>query len=288
MTKSFSLFEFQTMLAASAARNPATHPVDQYLMVADVRLRFRDEGAGPAVILLHGWTLDLEMWQPQVARLRQDFRLVRLDRRGHGFSSGTPSAARDVDDVSALCQHLRLPRVAIIGMSQGARTAAAFAGAAPARIDAVILDGPPSFEPADASEQDSLEHLRTVAQTRGMAAFRREWLRHPLTQLRAADPHVRAHLGAMIERFAGNELTDCAVGSTVAQPAVLPRSPALVISGEFDLPGRVQSADRLSLQLARAERSIIRGAGHLPNLDRPDEYSETCRAFLKRHTRVQP
>ena len=83
------------MLATRAARNLATHPVDQYLMVEDARLRFRDEGAGPAVILLHGWTLDLEMWDPQVARLRQEFRLVRVDRRGHGFSSGTPSPARD-------------------------------------------------------------------------------------------------------------------------------------------------------------------------------------------------
>jgi pimeloyl-ACP methyl ester carboxylesterase len=272
------------MLVTSAARNPATHPVDQYLMVADARLRFRDEGTGPTVILLHGWTLDLEMWDPQVARLRQAFRLVRLDRRGHGFSSGTPSAARDVSDVTALCHHLRLTRVAVIGMSQGARAAVAFACGAPARVDAVILDGPPSFEPSRTDEELPLEHFRTVARTRGMPAFRREWLRHPLTQLRAADPQMRAHLIAMIERFAGSEFAD--FESEVAPVAVLPRSPVLVLSGELDLPRRVQSADRLSVQLPRGERSVISGAGHLPNLDRPDEYSEMCRAFLKRHTRA--
>ncbi len=272
------------MLVTSAARNPATHPVDQYLMVADARLRFRDEGTGPTVILLHGWTLDLEMWDPQVARLRQEFRLVRLDRRGHGFSSGTPSAARDVSDVTALYHLLRLTRVAVIGMSQGARAAVAFACGAPGRVDAVILDGPPSFEPSPTDEELPLEHFRTVARTRGMPAFRREWLRHPLTQLRAADPHMRAHLIAMIERFAGNEFTD--LESEVAPVAVLPRSPALVLSGELDLPRRVQCADRLGVQLPRGERSVISGAGHLPNLDRPDEYSEVCRAFLNRHTRA--
>src|SRR5256886_9006612 len=106
------------MLATSAARNLATHPVDQYLMVEDARLRFRDEGAGAAVILLHGWTLDLEMWDPQVARLRQEVRLVRVGRRGHGFSSGTPSTARDATDVAALCHHLRLIRAAVLGMPQ--------------------------------------------------------------------------------------------------------------------------------------------------------------------------
>jgi pimeloyl-ACP methyl ester carboxylesterase len=259
-------------------------------MVEDARLRFRDEGAGPAVILLHGWTLDLEMWDPQVARLRQEFRLVRVDRRGHGFSSGTPSPARDATDVAALCHHLGLARVAVIGMSQGARSALAFAGGAPERVDAVILDGPPSFELAPADEDVPFEHFRTVARTRGMAAFRREWLHHPLTRLRTADPQMRAHLIAMIERFAGNEFADPPLQSDVLPVPALPRSssaPALVLSGEFDVPRRVQSADRLSVQLPRAERAVITGAGHLPSLDRPDEYSEICRAFLNRHTRAR-
>ena len=278
------------MLATSAARNLATHPVDQYLMVEDARLRFRDEGAGAAVILLHGWTLDLEMWDPQVARLRQEYRLVRVDRRGHGFSSGTPSTARDATDVAALCHHLGLTRVAVIGMSQGARTALAFAAGAPERVDAVILDGPPSFELAPADEDVPFEHLRTVARTRGMAAFRREWLRHPLTQLRTANPQMHAQLIAMIERFAGNEFTDSPLEPEVLPVPALPRSsnaPALVLSGELDVPRRVQSADRLSVQLRCAERAVITGAGHLPNLDRPDEYSEICRAFLRRHTRAR-
>jgi 3-oxoadipate enol-lactonase len=274
------------MLATSAARNPAMQPVDQYLMVADARLRFRDEGAGPAVILLHGWTLDLEMWDPQVARLRPEFRLIRVDRRGHGFSSGTPSPARDVRDVAALYHHLGLTRVAVIGMSQGARAAVAFASAKPGRVDAVILDGPPSFEHAHTVDEVPLEHFRTIVRTRGMPAFRREWLCHPLTRLRAADPQVRAHLVAMIERFAGNEFTDAPLESEVLPVPALPSSPALVLSGELDLPRRVQSADRLSMQLPCGERSVISGAGHLPNLDRPDEYSEMCRAFLNRHARA--
>src|SRR5207248_899091 len=114
------------------------------------------------------------------------------------------------------------------------------------------------------------------------------WLRHPLMQLRTADLQMRAHLIAMIERFAGNELTDSPLEPDVLPVPALPRSsnaPALVLSGELDVPRRVQSADRLSVQLRCAERAVITGAGHLPNLDRPDEYSEICRAFLRRHTR---
>ena len=49
---------------------------DQYLAVPGARLRYRDEGAGQAVVLVHGWTLDLEIWQPQTA-LATGMRVVR-------------------------------------------------------------------------------------------------------------------------------------------------------------------------------------------------------------------
>src|SRR5207244_13588953 len=139
-------------------------------------------------------------------------------------------------------------------------------------------DGPPSFELAPAEEDVPFEHLRTVARTRGMPAFRREWLRHPLTQLRTADPPMRAHLIAMIERFAGNEFTDSPLESDVLSLPALPRSsnePALVLSGEFDLTRRIQYDDRLSVQLPCAERAVFRGESNLPSIDRPYAFSET-------------
>ncbi|HYL69994.1 MAG TPA: hypothetical protein VEY89_01675, partial [Candidatus Dormibacteraeota bacterium] len=68
---------------------------DQHLTVEGVRLRYRDEGQGPAVLLVHGWTLDLEMWEAQVAAWRDAFRLVRLDRRGHGLSGERAVPGRD-------------------------------------------------------------------------------------------------------------------------------------------------------------------------------------------------
>jgi len=65
---------------------------------------------------VHGWTLDLHMWDPQVAALRNSFRLVRLDRRGHGLSGGIPTAHQDAADLAALCQQLQLSDVALLGM----------------------------------------------------------------------------------------------------------------------------------------------------------------------------
>src|SRR6185436_15316553 len=93
---------------------------DQYLAVPGARLRYRDEGAGQAVLLVHGWTLDLDIWQPQ-ATLATGMRVVRYDRRGFGLSSGSGSMHTEVEDLRLLIAQLAVPRPLLVGMSQGAR-----------------------------------------------------------------------------------------------------------------------------------------------------------------------
>src|ERR1700722_12540752 len=100
---------------------------DRYLTVDGARLRYRDQGSGPALLLLHGWTLDLDMWEQLAGALRDRLRGVRLDRRGFGLSSGTPSPERDIIDLDALLRHLHIGQAALLGMSQGARAALGFA-----------------------------------------------------------------------------------------------------------------------------------------------------------------
>jgi pimeloyl-ACP methyl ester carboxylesterase len=59
--------------------------------------------------------------------------------------------------------------------------------------------------------------------------------------------------------------------------------PALILSGAYDLRSRLQTAERLRVQLPCAERQVVPDAGHLINLDQPRIYNELCRAFLTRH-----
>jgi pimeloyl-ACP methyl ester carboxylesterase len=62
--------------------------------------------------------------------------------------------------------------------------------------------------------------------------------------------------------------------------------PALVLNGEFDLESRRLAGEALSRVLPRAERQIISGAGHLANLDNPQNYNDVLRRFLQRHALV--
>jgi pimeloyl-[acyl-carrier protein] methyl ester esterase len=272
------------MTACASVSARPTHAADLFVVVNGARLRFRDEGRGPAVLLVHGWTLDLEMWDPLVSALRDAFRLIRLDRRSHGLSRGIPAPERDSEDLAALCQHLGLTRVALLGMSQGARAVLGFAARAPEQVQALILDGPPPLD-SEPDPEVPLDQYAALVRTRGIEAFRQEWARHALMQLRTRNPEARALLAAMIARYAGDDLRHPASRAEPAARVRLDslRVPALVLSGEYDLTGRRRAARQLAARLPDAELVVIPGAGHLPSLDSPDAYSKLCRSFLTRH-----
>ncbi|RDI64913.1 alpha/beta fold hydrolase [Nocardia pseudobrasiliensis] len=86
-------------------------------------LAYEEYGTGPALVFLAGWSLNTEMWDPQVPFfVEQGYRCVLLDRRGHGRSD-RPATGYDLDtradDVAALLAHLGLTDATVIAHSGG-------------------------------------------------------------------------------------------------------------------------------------------------------------------------
>ena len=184
----------------------------------------------------------------------------------------------------ALCKHLGLTRVALLGMSQGVRAVLAFAAAAPERVQALILDGPPPLA-CESDPEVPLDQYAALVRTHGVDAFRREWACHPLMQLRTGNAEARALLAAMIGRYGAGDLRHppprAERGTRVRPESV--SAPTLVLSGEYDLAGRQRAARELTACLPNAELAEIPAAAHLPNLDNPDAYNRLCREFLTQH-----
>jgi len=263
---------------------------DQYFDVDDCHLRFRDEGghdeAREAVVLVHGWPLDLDTWDLQAADLARTFRVIRFDRRGFGLSSGRPSLATDADDLLTLLDQLHVARAAIVGMSQGARIALQAALIAPHRISSLVLDGPPAMADADLESDNELPlaHYRELVRTRGLGAFRRDYLTHPFAQLNTTDRHAHRLLEQVVSRYPGRDLRDARETSTIPDPRSLQalRKPTLVMTGELDTDARKRAGDALRAALPRAERAWVPAAGHMANLDNPRTYNDIVQSFLKR------
>jgi 3-oxoadipate enol-lactonase len=261
---------------------------DQHFRSGDASLRLRDQGRGPAVVFMHAWTLDLGAWQPQAAALAESFRVIRYDRRGFGLSEGTPGRAADVRDLGRLLDHLGLDAATLVGASQGARVALGFALEFPERVHALVLDGPPDEigECGSAGDEDfSMAGYRRLVAERGVEAFRRAWQAHPLMRLHTGEPGAQELIARMLERYPARDLAGAAEAlPPPAGAAALARfvKPVLVLNGELDTRLRRLAGEALARALPRAERVVVPGAGHLPNLDAPRAYNHAIHAFLQR------
>jgi pimeloyl-ACP methyl ester carboxylesterase len=260
---------------------------DAFLPIRGAKLRVLDEGSGPALVLLHGWAFDLDLWELQAAGLTVDHRVIRYDRRGFGSSSGEPSLTEDVADLLAILDQLSVERALLVGASQAARVVLRAALAAPGRVAGLVLDGAPDVVSAAAdsltASEIPIEQYRALARRSGVTAVRSAWFRHPLTQLKTRDLATRARLASVVARYPGRDLTPAAAES---QAPLGPRladvsARTLVINGEFEVPARLASGVLLCSTLPNARRVLVPGAAHLANLDNPSFYNDMLVQFSK-------
>jgi pimeloyl-ACP methyl ester carboxylesterase len=264
---------------------------ERFMLVPGARLRFRDEGGEFPIVFIHGWTLDLEMWEPQANALRDAYRIVRMDRRGFGASAGPASLIADVQDLQHLLDYLQLERVALVGMSQGARVAMHAALRLQKRLACLVLDGAPlDVRGGDVKQKIAIEYFRDLIESKGIDAFRTEWLEHPLMRLHAPQAWSQRLLQSMVSRYSGGDLLIDPACADAAPDSVQPGNiqiPTLVLNGEFDV-GRRRMGDALCAAIPNAQRSIIGGAGHLPNLDSPHAYNQVLSHFIEQHSHRAP
>jgi pimeloyl-ACP methyl ester carboxylesterase len=245
-------------------------------------LHHRDEGSGPAVVLLHAGVADLRMWDTQVEELVPGHRVIRCDLRGYGHTPLEDGARYgDADDVLALLAELDVERFALVGASYGGYVALQVATAAPERVERLVLLDPA----ADLVEPD--ERLREFWRAEGALV--------EAGDLNAAtDLNVATWLGPDASEDA-RELVwkmqrgvfelQLAAGEAVADelevdPGRLTMHTVVVV-GAHDLPFFVATAHELARRLPDAELVELPWAGHLPSLERPLETAHLVRAALE-------
>jgi 3-oxoadipate enol-lactonase len=136
--------------------------------VSGITISYTDSGGdGPVVVLSHGYLMDSSMFDPQVAALAPEFRVITWDERGFGGTRATgPFSYWDsAADVIGLLDHLGIEQAVLGGMSQGGFLSLRAALKAPGRVRALILidsqagQENPEVAPAyEQMEQTWLEH----------------------------------------------------------------------------------------------------------------------------------
>ena len=239
--------------------------------------------AGPMpVVFVHGLGGDHSMWLYQVPAFCARYPTITLDLRGHGASRapdrdfGIADMARDV---IRLLRGLGVERAHLVGCSLGGMVVQQCALDFPlAAASLVLVDtfcgAPPGFE-------DMIRGALQFIEEHDMAAVARERITNAFSD--AVDPVMRDYL---IDRVARNDkrayvrTARAAFGFSVAARLGEISAPTLVVVGEHDRVTPPQLSDDLAARISGARLARIAGAGHISNMERPDDFNRVVLEFL--------
>jgi len=140
---------YRDMPASEVEAKWATPP-SKFVVIDGVRLHYRDEGSGPAVVLLHANYSSLFMWDPWVATLRDHYRVIRIDLPAHGLTGPEPSGNYTLERIQTLFERFiderGLQRFTVVGTSIGGTVAMRYTAAHPKRVERLVLISPGSLE----------------------------------------------------------------------------------------------------------------------------------------------
>ena len=240
-----------------------------------VALHYDVRGEGPLLLLSHGFSATSQMWRSQVDALADRYRFAVWDLRGHG-RSGSPVGAEHygselcLEDIAALLDHCATPRAVIGGHSLGGYLSLAFYGRYPERVRALVLVGTgPGFkrDPGREAWNRSCRKQAEALEAQGLDALdsgQEAW----------AGSHDSA---AGLARAARTMLVqrDAQVFELLTEVAV----PTLVLVGSEDRAFRA-AAEVMAARIPGAQLVVVEGAGHAPNVDRPEVVNAALREFL--------
>jgi pimeloyl-[acyl-carrier protein] methyl ester esterase len=249
-------------------------------------------GKGPDLVLLHGWGLNLRVWDGLAGLLEKSFRIIAVDLPGHGRSEWNPKArtpAEQAWQVHATLESLT-DRYSLLGWSLGGQIALDLAAAMPGRVEHLVLVATtPRFAaspdwpygmPATALERMATQlktnYKRTVSdflelQVRGSTGAEKA-----LADLHASlFEHGEAHPKALVAGLATLESSDL-------RPMLpLVRAPTLVVAGQYDRVTLPAASRALAEALPDARYIEIHRAAHAPFLSHTAEFATLVTEFLR-------
>ena len=255
--------------------------------VNGVRLNVLDEGDGHPLVLLHGMGGCWRDWEPQLDHLRDRYRCIVIEHRGHGRSERTTGAySTDLfaADAAAVCRLLEVDHAYVVGLSMGGMVAQKLALAEPDLVEALVLcdtgthlgtrgaqvlrDWAARVRATGMVDSRGVVNPETTGFSRWTVEHQPHVIRTNMREAESADPDAWARAA---EAVAAHDTRDD-VGRITA--------PCLLVWGEEDPAVPVARAQPLVEALAGAPLVVLRDAGHVCNLDQPAAFEAAIEDFF--------
>lgn len=150
-------------VSLSELRQSWANPADKFLTIDGVEVCYRDEGKGPAILLIHGSSSTLRTYDAMTEILKSRYRVIRYDSPPLGLSGPVPDSVvgklRPSDIPARLLKHLGVERATVVGVSSGGTTGTFMAAEHPAMVERLVV----SNAPADIVDMSKLVRGRSLA-----------------------------------------------------------------------------------------------------------------------------
>jgi pimeloyl-ACP methyl ester carboxylesterase len=266
--------------------------VIEVITVNGLDIAFARVGNGPPVFFVHGAAEDSRVWQPQLAALADEFTVVAWDEPGAGHSSELPAGFRLLDYANCLAvliERLDLGPAHVAGRSWGSTLVLELYRRRPELVATLVLAG------GYAGWKGSLPEEEVSARVEGV--------RNVLSA--SAEEFDPASLGLfpdgpptefvpLLEEVAGDVRPESLRTllyemAEADQRDVLPRItvPTLLIWGELDARSPLTVAKQFERTIPNTTLVVIPGAGHVCQLERPEQFNTAVREFCRAHSTSQ-
>jgi 3-oxoadipate enol-lactonase len=244
-----------------------------------------DGDAGPWVMLSHGLATDLTMWDELADALKDRYRVLRYDARGHGGSAapaGDYSLDMLVKDAAAILDTLDVKQTHFAGLSMGGMIGQGLLINHPHRIEsAVIADSRHTTTPDFTKAWlDRIETVRKDGVEAIVGSTVSRWASAGLAQ---RNPAAVARMEAMVRGTSANGYCGCA--AALARLNYGPRlneiaAPVLVVCGDEDHGAPPDNSRQMAAMIKDARFLEIKQAGHISNIEQPAVFNSAVQSFF--------
>jgi 3-oxoadipate enol-lactonase len=263
-----------------------------YLPVRGGNLYYETAGEGTPLVFVHAGFLDSRMWDDQFQLFAKGKRVIRYDVRGFGRSSTPSEEYSDAEDLFALLKHLNIENTSILGNSNGGRIALDFASVHPTMVKSLILVSPGIRgyktsgleEDREWDELDKRENLQGLATSENRiddavnmdleiwAPAQGATSKSLILEMATANSHIHKNPPYKLQK--SPEPTAFTKLNQI-------RAPTILIVGDRDVKAMQTMTKRLHQLIPGSKLSIIRGADHIANMSRPEEFNAIVSSFLE-------
>jgi pimeloyl-ACP methyl ester carboxylesterase len=267
-----------------------------YAEVNNTRLYYEVEGKGEPIVFIHGSFGDRRFWDFQFRALSKKYKVLRYDLRGFGKSALPKEEEfyRDCDDLLALMNYLKIERAHVCGLSYGSFIAIDFALAYPqkclslipigARVAGDDLDdykaNSDSFKTIVAKTVDILKTTGKKAATDFLWTGDNS-LSKSVQSSAARDVLLRMGYEYSWWRHLHPSKREYAFPQAIKHLDQI-KMPTLVVTADFDVAICKQVASTLAKGIPGAKLMSIQGAGHIMNMDKPEQFNKAISKFIRK------